>query len=152
GAGDELQGIKKGVLELADAVTINKADGDNIQRAKEARTEYESALRLIKPSTPSWTPPVLTCSALAREGLEEIWNMVLDHREKLTGTGELSENRQTQALDWMWSLIHEGLAERFYNHPDIKLHLPAIAGDVETGNLAATAAASKLLFFLDKNR
>ncbi|MCP4689297.1 MAG: methylmalonyl Co-A mutase-associated GTPase MeaB [Desulfobacterales bacterium] len=152
GAGDELQGIKKGVLELADAVTINKADGDNIQKARRARKEYETALRLIKPSTPTWTPPVLTCSALSLNGLEEIWSTVLSHREKLTGTGELAENRRTQALDWMWSLIHEGLAERFYHHPEIQSHLPEIARDVESGNLAATAAASKLLFFLDKNR
>ncbi len=125
---------------------------NNIQKAKKARTEYETALRLIKPSTPSWTPPVLTCSALARDGLEEIWSTVLAHRETLTGTAELTENRRTQSLDWMWSLIHEGLADRFYNHPDIKTHLPAVARDVEAGKLAATAAASKLLFFLDKNR
>ena len=97
GAGDELQGIKKGVLELADAIAITKADGDNIEKAKRARKEYETALHLINPSSSNWSPPVVTCSALKLEGVENIWDIVLNHREKLKSTGVFEENRKNQS-------------------------------------------------------
>lgn len=149
GAGDELQGIKKGVLELADAVAINKADGDNVENAEKARSEYASALNLINPASPNWKPPVLTCSALDTRGLKDIWQTVLSHREKLTACGELEEIRRGQALDWMWSLVHDGLTERFYRHPDIRSRLTRVSKEVETGALAPTLAAAELLFLLD---
>ncbi|QTA89854.1 methylmalonyl Co-A mutase-associated GTPase MeaB [Desulfonema magnum] len=151
GAGDELQGIKKGVLELADALTINKADGDNIEKARQARKEYETALHFLTPSSPTWSPPVLTCSARETVGIDTIWETVLEHREKLLNTGELEDRRRKQALDWMWSLVEEGLKERFYKNPDVKEMLPTLTREVEKGQTAATIAASRLLFLHDNH-
>lgn len=152
GAGDELQGMKKGILELADAIVVNKADGDNIERAKLAGIQYESALQYIAPALCSWTPPVLTCSALKMIGIDRIWEIVLAHRKKLSDTGELEMKRKKQAVDWMWSLIREGLKEKFYQHPDVKENLSKISQKVGNGTMAATVAAGQLLFFLDKKR
>ncbi len=151
GAGDELQGIKKGLLEMADAIAVNKADGDNIERAEQARRQYAFAMHLLTPSTPTWTPPVMTCSSLesSAAGIEEIWSSVLEHRSKLAATGELEEKRKRQALDWMWFLIEETLKERFFNNAEIKKALPTISREVKSGILAPTVAVSKLLFLLD---
>lgn len=149
GAGDELQGIKKGVLELADAIAINKADGDNIEKAKQARRAYENAMHLLRPSSPVWSTPVLTCSALTMAGLNEIWETILEHKRKLTASGELEAKRKKQALEWTWSLVEEGLKDRFYNNPEVKKKLPKIKMAVEKGVTAPPAAANELLFFLD---
>lgn len=153
GAGDELQGIKKGVLEVADAIAINKADGDNVERANLARRQYEFAMHLLTPTYANWMPPVFTCSSLeaAPVGISEIWAAVLDHRQKLTGSGEFEEKRRHQALDWMWFLLEEGLKERFHQDPKVKRLLPQIAREVEQGATAPTVAAGKLLFFLDND-
>jgi LAO/AO transport system kinase len=151
GAGDELQGIKKGILELADALAITKADGDNIEKAKKAAGTYQNALHFLRLASPTWIPPVLTCSAVEKIGIREIWQTVLDHRKKLTDTGELEQKRRQQALDWLWSLIEEGLKTRFEQNPDIKKRLPQIARAVEKGITAPTIAAEELLFFLDKD-
>ena len=151
GAGDELQGIKKGVLELADAVAVNKADGDNVNRAEMARKQYETALHFLAPSSPNWTPPVLTCSAIEMNGIDIIWGSVLDHHKKLTLTGELQANRKKQAVDWMWSLVKEGLNERFFQNPEVNKLLPGILKEVESGETASTLAAARLLFLLDNN-
>lgn len=150
GAGDELQGIKKGVLELADAVVINKADGNNIQRAKLAKKQYETALHLVAPASPNWAPPVMTCSALEKTGIREVWEMILDFKEKMTDTGELELLRREQAVEWMWFLVKEGLEEWFYKNPDVKKILPKVKKEVETGESSPTHGASQLLFFLDK--
>ncbi len=149
GAGDELQGIKKGVLELADAVAINKADGDNIDKAKLAQREYENALHFLNPTSPNWTPPVLTCSALAMTGIKEIWEMVLSHREKFSATGELEAKRKKQAVDWMWDLVEDGLKLRFNNHDKIKNQLPIMMNAVEKGTISPTSASMELLLLLD---
>lgn len=149
GAGDELQGIKKGVMELADAVAINKADGDNIEKAKLARIEYENALHFLNPSSPNWMPPVLMCSALEMKGIEEIWNVVLSHRKRMSESGELYVTRRNQALDWMWALVDEGLKIRFHRNENIKGRLPALKSAVENGHMAPTAAAMELLFLFD---
>lgn len=149
GAGDELQGIKKGILELADAVVVNKADGDNIEKAEIARKQYETALHFLVPSSPNWTPPVLTCSSVEMTGIDVIWRTVLDHHEKFTATGELKAVRKKQAVDWMWALVNEGLKERFYQNPDVKKILPKIIKEVERGTIASTIAANRLLFLLD---
>jgi LAO/AO transport system kinase len=145
GAGDELQGIKKGVLELADAIAINKADGNNIAKAKKAKLEYENALNLLTPSSKIWSPPVLTCSAVTMDGIEDIWQTILDHKKKLEISGELDEKRRKQALDWLWALVEEGLRERFYRNPDVEKSLPEIVKAVEKGDTAPTAAAHRLL-------
>jgi len=149
GAGDELQGIKKGILELADAVAVNKADGDNIERAEFARKQYETALHFLAPSSPNWTPPVLTCSALEMIDIDVIWENVIKHHTIFTDTGELKANRKKQAVDWMWSLIKEGLKDRFYQNPEVKKNLPETIREVENGTTASTIAANRLLDLLD---
>jgi LAO/AO transport system kinase len=150
GAGDELQGIKKGFLELADALAINKADGDNIERARIARKDYETALHLLRPASRNWSPPVVMCSAKERNGIEEIWEIVLKHRGKMTASGELAERRKSQSLAWMWSLVEEGLRERFHQHPDVQRRLPCLTREVETGQLPPPVAAGQLLALLNE--
>ncbi|MEW5909089.1 MAG: methylmalonyl Co-A mutase-associated GTPase MeaB [Thermodesulfobacteriota bacterium] len=150
GAGDEIQGIKKGVLEIADALAINKADGDNIEKAVLAQKEYQSALSLLAPSSPNWSPQVLTCSALEMTGIDEIWEMVKKHRKILLAAGELDEKRKRQALDWMWSLVEEGLKDRFYQNPAVRGRLPQIIREVENGTVSPAAGASELLSLLEK--
>jgi LAO/AO transport system kinase len=145
GAGDELQGIKKGILELADAIAINKADGNNIVHAREAKEAYTKALELLRPSSKVWSPPVLTCSAIHMEGIDEIWQTILDHRTKLEASGELAAKRKKQALDWMWALVEDSLRSRFYNNPNVKKALPTIIEAVENQNIAPTVAAHQLL-------
>jgi LAO/AO transport system kinase len=152
GAGDELQGIKRGVLELADALAINKADGDNIEKAQKAAKIYTSALQMLQPASPNWDPPVLTCSALEMTGIAEIWQMVLKFHKRFTRSGELERKRQKQALDWLWSMVEDELKQRFYSHPEIKQRLDPITRAVARGETAPTLAADKLLFFLDNRR
>ncbi len=150
GAGDELQGIKKGVLEVADAIVINKADGDNVNRTEIARKEYEAALHLLMPRSPHWSPPVLTCSSLMGNGIAEIWQTVLEHRTALTDCGELAEKRRGQAQDWMKFLVEEGLRDWFYGQERVKNALPRLKKELEAGTLSPTAAASDLLSFLQR--
>ena len=145
GAGDELQGIKKGILELADAIAINKADGNNIEKAMEARNEYLSALNLMESKSSTWAVPVLTCSALTGDGLKDIWATINDHRQKLSSTGEFSEKRRSQAIDWMWSMVEEGLKDRFFKNPNVKSQLQKIVDTVEKGVTSPSAAALELL-------
>ena len=148
GAGDELQGLKKGVLELADAVAINKADGDNIKNAKRAKQEHENALSLLIPQSAAWSVPVLTCSAVTLDGIEDIWETILEHKKKLELTGEYTEKRRKQNLEWMWTLLEEGLKTRFFEKPEIKKLLPEITRDVEKGRKAPNIAARELLDLL----
>ena len=150
GAGDELQGIKKGVLEVADTIVINKADGENIHRTEMAQKEYQAALHLLMPRSPHWTPPVLTCSSLTRTGLDKIWETILDHREKLTSCGEFSEKRISQAKDWLTFLLEDGLREWFYTKPEVKENLPRLKNALDKGTISPTAAATELLALLGK--
>lgn len=149
GAGDELQGMKKGILEIADALAINKADGDNVERAEKARMDYEYALNLFCSSSAVWKPPVLTCSALEMTGLDKIWEMTLEHKEKMIASGELEIKRKKQAVDWMWSLVETGLKERFYRNSEVKKFSEKITHDVETGAIAPATGANRLLSLLD---
>jgi LAO/AO transport system kinase len=148
GAGDELQGIKKGVLEVADAIVINKADGDNVLRAEMARNEFQAALHMLMPGSPNWTPPVLTCSAVERTGIDKIWETILEHRRKLTACGEMSTKRKNQALDWMAFLLDEGLRQWFYTNPLVREALPTLRAEVEKKISSPSAAADTLLTFL----
>jgi LAO/AO transport system kinase len=150
GAGDELQGIKKGVLEIADAIAINKADGDNVHKAELAGKAYEYALHLLTPVSPLWFPPVLTCSAKEMLGIQQIWETVLDHRKKLIKAGELDLKRKQQSLSWMWSLVEEGLKEKFRRNPEVKKRLQKISTKVESGTMTPTIAAEELLSCLDQ--
>lgn len=148
GAGDELQGIKKGVLEVADTIVINKADGDNVLRAEAAQKEYQAALHLLMPQSPNWTPTVLTCSSVKATGLDTIWQTILTHRTQLTDCGELAEKRRSQALDWMSFLVNEGLREWFYSLEQVKTSLPHLRKLLEGEKTSPTAAAAELLSIL----
>ncbi len=149
GAGDELQGIKKGVLEVADAIVINKADGNNILRAEMAKKEYQAALHMLMPISLNWSPPVLTCSSTKNTGIKEIWQTICDHRKKLTETGEMAARRKGQDLDWMSFLLDEGLRQWFYNNPHVVKLLPQLQQEVAGGQLSSAVAADKLLGYLD---
>jgi len=149
GAGDELQGIKKGILELADAVAINKADGDNAAKAEKTRKELEMALHLMQPSFLTWAAPVMTCSAITRAGLKAIWETVLDHHQRMAASGDLQAKRKSQSLEWMWALIQDGLQERFHRHPEIRRQLDRTIAQVRQGEMGPTTAARELLFLLD---
>jgi LAO/AO transport system kinase len=147
GAGDELQGIKKGVLEVADAIAVNKADGDNVERAERACRQFENALHYLTPASPIWAPRAMTCSSLEIDnpGILKIWETVLEHRSLHLDSGALADKRRQQALDWMWSLLEDGLKERFFSNPNIVKQLPRMIKDVENGDIAPTAAADELL-------
>jgi LAO/AO transport system kinase len=145
GAGDELQGIKKGVLEVADAIVINKADGDNIARAELAQKEYEAALHLLMPFSPNWTVPVLTCSSLEMIGVEKIWQTIGRYRSTMTASGELEEKRKKQALEWFSFLLDEGLRNWFRHDSRVKEVMPILIGELEKEKTSPTAAAARLL-------
>ncbi len=145
GGGDELQGIKRGILEIADALCVNKADGDNVERAENARQIYENALHLmVSPDSP-WHPPVLTCSALNLSGMDNIWETVLEHNRKMTKSGLFEKKRKQQAKDWFLYLLDEGLKEWFYQLPAVKQHLPEVQKQVESGSTTAMAGARQIL-------
>ena len=144
-AGDELQGIKKGVLELADLVVVNKSDGEQETLAKTAQSEYRKALHLLPSSKNSWTPQILRCSALEKRGIDKIWDSVKSFREALQNSGEWEKQRRSQTGKWMWSLVEEGLLTNFRNHPNLQKQIPDLEKEVESGNMLPTTAARKLL-------
>jgi len=145
GAGDELQGIKKGIIEIADALAINKADGDNVERATQAAAQYRSALNLFRHATPTWDPPVVTVSALEARGMDTVWAIVGEHRTKLEATGELQRKRREQQRAWLWSLIDDGLKQYFLQRPDVKRALAEMEAAVASARLTPTEAARRLL-------
>jgi LAO/AO transport system kinase len=144
GAGDDLQGIKKGVLELADMVAVNKADGDNRIRAEQAAAEYRMALHLMSPASPTWTPPVLTCSGLHDVGLDDLWHQVEVHRDKLGATGELEERRRGQQVRWMWSMLDERLRADLRGDPQVTGRLADVERRVHDGELTATVGVDEV--------
>ena len=145
GAGDELQGIKRGIIEMIDGMAINKADGDNLKKAERARAEYASALHLFPPSGDGWTPRVLTCSSIKNTGIAEIWQMVLEHEALLGATGRIAERRALGDLQWMEDLISMGLAELFQAQPNVAERLPSLQRDVREGRVTPLAASRELL-------
>jgi len=145
GAGDELQGIKKGILEVADILAINKADGNNALHAKRARSEYKGALRFMNATFEAWKTPVLTCSGLEGNGLKELWEQIQLHRQTLEEHGEFSRKRQKQRLKWTWDLVEQELLDRLRNHPEITKQLPQLESDVLQGVLPPTLAAQTIL-------
>jgi GTPase len=148
GAGDELQGIKKGVLELADAIVINKADGDNLVPVERAQRDLELAMHLIAGETPTWQTPVLTCSSVIEGGTKAVWETVLDHRAKFKETKEFEQRRKQQAIQWMWTLVESGLKQRFKNNKQINEQIPLVLHQVETEKISPSAAAERLLSYL----
>jgi len=149
GAGDELQGIKKGIIEIADALAINKCDGDNVKRATQAAAEYRAALRLFRHTSANWDPPVLTVSALEGRGLDAVWGAVQDYRDKLGATGELGQKRREQQQAWFWSMLRDGVERHFLARGDVRRLLPELESGVAAGRLTPTAAAGRLLALLD---
>ncbi len=145
GAGDELQGIKRGIMEMVDAVAINKADGNNIIKAKLAKAQLESALHLFPPTESGWIPKVITCSALKNTGIEEIWNTINDYLINVKSTGYFRQNRNRQAKYWMYETIDAQIKDNFYNNNEMKEGLKRLEEDVISNKISSFVAASKLL-------
>jgi LAO/AO transport system kinase len=145
GAGDELQGIKRGIFEMADHLAINKADGDNLPRARRALAEYSSALHLFPPAPGGWVPSASLCSALTGDGIPEIWDTVLAHRARLEDSGWFERQRREQALAWMRELVDIGLESEFNRHPAVRHRLPAIEQAVRDSKTTPYSAARELL-------
>ena len=144
-SGDSLQGIKKGVLELADVIAINKADGDRAIEAEGAAKELAAALHLVAASPHGWAPPVLTCSALEQRQLDDVWRHLAAHRVHLEHSGTFAEHRRRQEVAWMWATIDDQLLARFRASPAVRERVAEIEAAVRNGELTATAAARTLL-------
>jgi LAO/AO transport system kinase len=145
GAGDELQGIKKGILELADVLVVNKADGELRAAAERTRVDHDHALSLLSASPTGWTTRVLCTSALNGDGIADFWQLVLEHREALAKSGELVRRRRVQARAWLWRLLDDGLQAAFRADTRVAARLPELEGDVETSRTSAPRAARTLL-------
>jgi LAO/AO transport system kinase len=144
GAGDELQGLKKGIVELADMIAVNKADGDNVARARLAAADYRAALNILAPHSENWSPPVLTYSALTGDGIALLWEQIVAHKEKMTASGELSQRRREQQVKWMWSMLEERLTARLRSDPAVRGKLKAAEAAVAAGRLAPTLAVEEI--------
>jgi LAO/AO transport system kinase len=145
GAGDDLQGIKRGIVELADLIAINKADGQNVLPANRARKHYELALAHLTPVWSGWKPPVVTCSAVEGTGVDELWGQVTDHRHKLEESGELGRKRRRQARKWMWTLVEHLLMQRLHASDDVKRRIEELEARVANGETTAGLAAAEVL-------
>ncbi len=143
-AGDDLQAIKKGIMELADLVVINKADIDR-KATLQAQAQMKSALHMLRPPSPNWSPPVLTMSALHQHGIEDFWQTVEKYRLAMQASGEFDDRRRHQALSWMWELIEAGLRNQFRHHPEVRRELTSVQRKVEAGESTPSAAAMHLL-------
>jgi LAO/AO transport system kinase len=152
GAGDQLQGMKRGVLELADALVVTKADGEQQALAERTRGEHAQALELLRPTSAHWTPRVIAASARTGEGIAELWELVEAQRRALEASGELRTRRQAQAREWMWSLLQEGLERAFRAHPAVAARIPGLERDVEAQRTTPAAAARILLEAFEKAR
>ncbi|MBS0248104.1 MAG: methylmalonyl Co-A mutase-associated GTPase MeaB [Proteobacteria bacterium] len=144
GSGDELQGIKKGIVELADMIAVNKADGDNIARANVAAADFRSALHILAPRSPTWMVPVMTYSALTGAGIDTLWNHVADYRKKMTASGELITRRRDQQVKWMWTLLEERLTARLRGDPAVRAKVKQAESAVAAGTLAPTLAVDEI--------
>ncbi|MCF8361238.1 MAG: methylmalonyl Co-A mutase-associated GTPase MeaB [Prolixibacteraceae bacterium] len=145
GAGDELQGIKRGIMEMSDGIVINKADGSNIEKAELARSQFRNALHLFPPSPSGWTPKVLTCSALHNNGIKETWKMITEYVSFVQKNNYFDSRRNQQSKYWMYETINETLKNSFYNHEEIKAQLANFESDVLNNKMSSFIAAKKLL-------
>src|SRR5690348_14880279 len=148
GAGDELQGIKKGLVELADMIAINKADGDNVKRANAAAAEYRSALHILNPRSEHWHPPVVTYSALTGTGIAELWQKVLDHRTAMNASGDFAARRREQQVKWMWSMLEQRMLSRLRADATTRARVKKIENEVADGRLTPAVAAGQILELL----
>ena len=145
GAGDELQGIKRGIMEMADAIVINKADGDNIKRANLAKLEFNRALHLFPAKKSGWIPTTTACSAITHEGISDVWETIQKFLELTKGNNYFFEKRKKQNQYWMLETINEQLKTNFYNNPDIQKSLDTTKKAVQNDEISPFAAAQKLL-------
>jgi LAO/AO transport system kinase len=145
GGGDELQGIKRGIVEMSDAIIVTKCDGDLAKPASRIASDYRAALHLLRPRTADWTVPVLTCSALEGKGIDAAWTNVTRYRDTLGASGALAARRAAQAESWLWSELREGLIERFRDQPGIKARLALVESEVRAGKISPAVAARALL-------
>ena len=148
GAGDELQGIKKGLVELADMIAINKADGDNLKRAQHAAADYKSALHILTPRSEHWHPPVITYSALTEHGIAELWQKILDHRTAMNASGDFAARRRDQQIKWMWSMLEQRMLARLRADSSIRAKVKKIEGEVAAGRLTPSLAAEEIVELL----
>jgi LAO/AO transport system kinase len=151
GAGDELQGIKKGLVELADMIAVNKADGDNIPRANAAAAEYRAALHILAPRSEHWHPPVETYSALTGGGIAELWQKVLDHRKAMQASGEFEARRREQQVKWMWAILEERWRSRLRADSTIRAKVRQAESAVASGEMSPAVAAEQIGRLLEKS-
>lgn len=144
GAGDELQGIKKGLVELADMIAINKADGDNINRANTAAASYRAALKILTPRSLHWFPPVLTYSGLTGAGLSELWQKILDHRTAMNASGDFAARRSQQQVKWMWAMLEDRMKARLRSDPAIRTKVKQLEARVADGRVTPALAAEQI--------
>ncbi|BBF94188.1 methylmalonyl Co-A mutase-associated GTPase MeaB [Blastochloris tepida] len=148
GAGDELQGIKKGLLELADLIAVNKADGDNVVRARAAAAEYKAALHILTPASTVWQPPVITYSAATGDGIALLWSHILDHRAKAEAAGDLQAKRRAQQVKWMWAMVDDRLKAKIQSDPAVRARVPALEKAVAEGTMPVSLAAEEIAALL----
>ena len=144
GAGDELQGIKKGLVELADMIAVNKADGDNVKRANLAAAEYRGALHILTPRSEHWHPPVVTYSALTETGIDTLWQKVLEHRTAMNASGEFGARRRQQQIKWMWSMLEQRMMAQLRADPAIRARVKKIEAEVAEGRITPALAAEQI--------
>ncbi len=152
GAGDDLQGIKKGIMELADAIVVNKADGDNLERAKVTQGEYERMVEFIRPATEGWQTHAYRCSALKKTGLLELWAVMREFEKVTKKSGVFENRRQRQTLSWVHSMIEEHLHNLFFEDPIIKSRMPEVRAAVLTGVVSPSQAVTELIRIFDMDR
>ncbi len=144
GGGDELQGIKKGLVELADMIAINKADGDNIKRANRTAADYRGALKILTPRSQHWFPPVVTYSALTGSGIAELWQKICEHRTAMNASGELAARRSQQQIKWMWAMLEARMMARLRGDPAIRAKVKQIEARVADGRVTPSMAAEQI--------
>lgn len=145
GAGDELQGIKRGIMEMADSLVINKADGDNVDKARLAKRQYLNALHLFPLAKSGWPPKVEVCSAMERTGISQLWDSILDYQSTTKNSGFFAQKRRDQDKYWMFESIRENLETLFYQHPEVKQQLTNLEADIAQGKISSHAAAEVLM-------
>ncbi|WP_454630224.1 methylmalonyl Co-A mutase-associated GTPase MeaB [Bradyrhizobium cenepequi] len=144
GAGDELQGIKKGLVELADMIAINKADGDNLKRANVAAADYRGALHILTPRSAHWHPPVETYSALTGAGIDRLWQKIVEHRTAMNASGEFAARRREQQVKWMWSMLEQRIMARLRSDPAIRAKVKKTEAEVADGRISPAVAAEQI--------
>jgi GTPase len=148
GGGDELQGIKKGLVELADMIAINKADGDNLKRANITAADYRGALHILAPRSEHWHPPVVTYSALSGKGIAELWQKILDHRTAMTASGDFGVRRREQQVKWMWSMLEQRMLARLRTEASVRAKVKKIEAEVADGRVTPALAAEHIIELL----